>query len=193
MLCDSESVYERFDAPLRRFVRSRIRDRAAAEDVLQDVYLRIHSRIHTVRDCAKLTSWLYQLARHAIVDHYRRQRPLAELPEDLPTPSDPCAQDALCELAEGLLPMIDDLPETHREALGLVVREGLTQAQVARRLGLSLSGAKSRVQRGRDELKRRLFACCHFELDRFGHVIDYRERCACCASRRSGGERDPGA
>jgi RNA polymerase sigma-70 factor, ECF subfamily len=179
--CDSESVYERFDAPLRRFVRSRVRDRDAADDVLQDVYLRVHSRLHTVRDCAKLSSWLYQVARNAIVDHYRARRPAVDLPDALPSPADPCEDDVQCELAAGLAPMIESLPERYREALRLTVGEGLTQAELAARLGLSLSGAKSRVQRARDQLERMLLECCHFELDRFGHVIGYAEHCACCA------------
>jgi RNA polymerase sigma-70 factor (ECF subfamily) len=182
--CDFESVYGQFDAPLRRFIRSRIRDTAAAEDVLQDVYLRVHSRLHTLRDCAKLSSWLYQIARNAIVDHYRSRRPAEALPEEIPSLGDPCADDVICELVVGLGPMIDALPEKYRQALRLTVDEGLTQEQVAGRLGLSLSGAKSRVQRARDQLKDMLLDCCHFELDRFGHPIGYEERCCCCATGR---------
>jgi RNA polymerase sigma-70 factor (ECF subfamily) len=182
--CDSESVYERFDAPLRRFVRSRVRDREAADDVVQEVYLRVHSRLHTVRDCARLPGWLYQIARNAIVDHYRGRRESVDLPETLSSPADPCEDDVQCELAAGLAPMIESLPERYRLALILTMEEGLTREELAGRLGVSVSGAKSRVQRARERLKQMLLECCHFELDRFGHVIGYEERCCCCEALR---------
>ena len=61
------------------------------------------------------------------------------------------------------------------------VRDGARRsAPLAERLGLSLSGAKSRVQRAREKLKQQLLECCHFELDRRGHIIDYQPRCQCC-------------
>lgn len=182
MHCGSEAVYERFDAPLRRFVRSRVPDPAAAEDVLQEVYLRVHARIHTLRDCARLPGWVFQIARNAVADHHRARRPAGELPESLPAPPDPCEDDVLCELAAGLAPMVEVLPRKDREALGPMLAEGLTQEELAGRLGLTLSGAKSRVQRARERLKRMLLECCHFELDRFGHPIGYEERCPCCAA-----------
>jgi RNA polymerase sigma-70 factor (ECF subfamily) len=184
--CDFEHVYGSFDAPLRRLVRSRIRDAAAAEDVLQEVYLKVHSRLHTLRDCARLPAWLHRIARNAIVDHYRSRRPLEPLSEELPDRADPCADDLICELAAGLAPMIATLPAKYRQALRLTLDEGLTREEVAGRLGLSVSGAKSRVQRARDLLGERLLDCCHFELDRFGHPIDYRERCPCCSGGRRG-------
>ena len=78
--------------------------------------------------------------------------------------------------------MIDDLPEKYRQALRLTLYEGLTQQEVAQRLGLTLSGAKSRVQRGREKLKEAFLNCCHFAFDRYGAVLDYQERCCCCAA-----------
>ena len=53
--------------------------------------------------------------------------------------------------------------------------EGLTRAEAADRLGLSVSGMKSRVQRGRAKLKQALLRCCAVETDRWGTVLDYRE------------------
>ncbi len=73
-----------------------------------------------------------------------------------------------------------------RQALILTEYQGLTQRELAERLGLSFSGAKSRVQRAREKLKQQLLECCHFELDRRNHILDYQPRChrcetvACC-------------
>ena len=79
--------------------------------------------------------------------------------------------------------MVESLPADYREALILTEYEGLTQRALAERLGLSFSGAKSRVQRAREKLKAMLLDCCHFEFDRFGKIIDYQPNCACCTDQ----------
>ena len=81
--CSVEGVYEAFHTELRRFVLAKVSDPATVDDILQDVYLRIHTHIDSLRDCSRLQSWVYQIARNAIVDHYRSRRPAAELPETL--------------------------------------------------------------------------------------------------------------
>ena len=76
--------------------------------------------------------------------------------------------------------MIESLPEHYRQALMLSEIKGMTQKEVAVREGLSLSGAKARVQRGRAMLKKTLLACCDFEFDRKGNVIDYNGKDGSC-------------
>ena len=98
-----------------------------------------------------------------------------QLPENLPD------EDVISELFPSVRAMVMSLPAQDRQALILTEYQGLTQKELAERLGLSLSGAKSRVQRARAKLKQQLLDCCHFELDRRGHVIDYQPRCACCS------------
>ncbi len=186
MECSLESVYEAFHDPLRRFILARVSDADTADDVLQDVYLRIHTHIDSVRDCARLQAWVYQIARNAIIDYYRSRRPADEVPESLALPDDPCEGDVECEIMDGFAAMIDELPEKYRRALALTVYEGLTQAEVAARLGISLSGAKSRVQRARAMLRDMLLQCCHFEFDRYGAILGYQARCCCCAPEHAG-------
>ena len=180
--CTLEGMYEAFNAPLRRFVLGRVPDANVADDVLQEIYLRIHTHIGSLRDCTRLEAWVYQIARHTIVDYYRARRPAAALPESLTAPDDPCVDNAECQLAGSLSAMIDDLPEKYRQALNLTMYEGLTQQETAERLGLSLSGAKSRVQRAREKLKDRLLDCCHFVFDRYGAILDYQGRCCSCVT-----------
>jgi len=90
--------------------------------------------------------------------------------------------DVVKELLPSIKAMVDSLPADYRQALILTEYEGLTQRELAERLGLSFSGAKSRVQRAREKLKIMLLDCCHFEFDRLGKVIDYQPKCACCAN-----------
>jgi RNA polymerase sigma-70 factor (ECF subfamily) len=177
-------VWETFHVPLQQFIRRRVSDDATAEDLLQDVFLDIHQHIDTLRDVRKLESWIYQVTRNAIIDYYRSKRATTTLvePEALQLSEELPDEDVVTELFPSVRAMVMSLPARDRQALILTEYQGLTQKELAERLGLSLSGAKSRVQRARKKLKQQLLACCHFELDRRGHVIDYQPRCVCCTT-----------
>jgi len=188
-MVDLHGIYERFDDQLRRFVHGRVADPAAADDIVQDVYLRIHAKIGGLREGDRLESWIYQIARNAIVDHYRPKRPVEELPEQVARLADDGEEtdEVLATLAASVETMLSCLPDHYREALEFTELRGMSQVEMAKALGLSVSGAKSRVQRARERLKQAFLECCHFELDRHGRVIDYYPRCADCAS--DGGAR----
>jgi len=76
--------------------------------------------------------------------------------------------------------MLAQLSAADREALLLTEVEGLTQQEMADRLNLSLSGAKSRAQRARKKLKHAFIECCDIELDRRGGVAAYLPGCDAC-------------
>jgi RNA polymerase sigma-70 factor, ECF subfamily len=180
----TERIWETFNAPLQQFIHRRVSDDATTEDLLQDVFLKIHQNVETLKDAKKLESWIYQITRNAIIDYYRSTRlttsldvqEVMQLPEELPD------EDILTELFPCVCAMVMSMPTQYRQALILTEYQGLTQKELADRLGLSVSGAKSRVQRARTKLKQQLLDCCHFELDRRGHIIDYQPRCACCSA-----------
>lgn len=185
MSTTTEQAWETFHAPLYQFIRRRVADEATAEDLLQDVFLKIHQHGSSLKDARRLESWIYQITRNLIIDHYRSQRQpmtsldageVLDLPEDLPD------DDIVNELLPCVRAMVLMLPDQDRQALVLTEYQGLTQKELGERLGLSFSGAKSRVQRAREKLKQQLLACCHFELDCRGHVINYQPHCQCCSS-----------
>ena len=166
---------------LRGYVAKRVRERDAVDDILQDVFLKAHASLHTVKSHGSLAAWLYRIAANAIADHYRRHRPSEGISAELAAPEPEI--DYIAELASCLQPLIADLPEKYRVPLVLSEIEGLTQKELAVRLGLSLSGAKSRVQRGRQQLRQRLLECCDIETGRAGvlgyEVRDKRRGCRC--------------
>jgi RNA polymerase sigma-70 factor (ECF subfamily) len=178
----SESLYRTFQERLRRFILKRVHDSAAADDILQDVFVKIHTRADTLQDETKLESWIFQITRNTIIDHYRSQGKTDSLDSSI----DPAQEDPLDEahqrLATTVRSFIDQLPPLYRDALVLVEYEGMSQSAVAAKFGISLSGAKSRVQRARAMLRDLLMQCCHFEFDQYGTVMDYHSHsCTCCA------------
>jgi RNA polymerase sigma-70 factor, ECF subfamily len=166
---------------LHGFILRRIEDRDDAEDVLQDVLVKMHGSLSDIRDQSRVQAWAYQITRNVITDYYRRLHSRSGRSNTLGDPealvAEPEFPDAERELAACLEPMIGRLPEHYREALVLADLEGVTQREVAERLGITLSGAKSRVQRSREKLREMLHECCTFELDRQGTVVGFRPRC----------------
>lgn len=175
-----QAVWYEFSAPLKGFILKRVGDEQCAEDILQDVFLQVHRHLESLRDERRLESWLYQITRNAVADFYRRRQIIPALTDDLPVAPADEDEELRAALGTSVRHMIDDLPEEYRIPLILDVIEGVPQAEIGARLGISLSGAKSRVQRARAKLREMLFDCCHFEFDRVGRVIDYYPRAQCC-------------
>lgn len=162
---------------LRAYIGKRVGDENVVDDIVQDVFLKAHTNLHTVKTSGRIAAWLYRVAANAIADHYRSQKRWDELPGELAAPES--ERDYVAELATCLQPLIADLPEHYRSALMLSEIEGRPQKEVAKRLGISLSGAKSRVQRGREKLRQRLLECCDIETDRSG-IVGYERRDKSC-------------
>jgi RNA polymerase sigma-70 factor (ECF subfamily) len=174
MTATVEEIWRKLASELRGFIRARVSDHAAAEDILQDVFVKIHRKLPTLRADERLEAWVWRITRNAIADHFRRTRPSDPLPDDLPMESEDEVE--LPDLNPCVRRFVGQLAPAYRDALILTEWRGLTQQEMAKRLGLSVSGAKSRVQRARSQLKELLLDCCRFEIDRRGNVLEMHPR-----------------
>lgn len=179
--------WKNFTSRLRGYVRQRVAP-DEVDDVLGDILLRLvrHSKELAAADNA--AAWMYRVAANAIIDHHRRRAAEARAlsraeagDSELSVDSDPDSS-ASADLAKCVAPLVRSLPEPYREALLLTEIGGLSQTEAGRRLGISSSGMKSRVQRGRIKLKAALLRCCAVELDHRGAVLDYRPRSSGCTA-----------
>ena len=173
----SEQMWREVITQLRAFVRRRIAEPERAEDLVGDILLRIHRNMGSVDDRERLAHWVCRVARNAVIDEYRRAGRARELlvaaPEDAPVeaPEDP--SDVLDEVAGCLRPLLGGLAAEQRRAVEMIDLDGMPQADAARREGVSVSGMKSRVQRGRRRLTELLGQCCELTLDARGLPMDY--------------------
>ena len=179
---DTEQIWMDYQAKLSGFIHSNVKDKFAADDILQDVFLKIHNKIDTIKDDDRIQSWIFRVAKNAIVDHYRKARFTDELPDNLTSVEHDESDEVRKEVASWIVPFIEKLPEKYRQAVLMSEVQGLPQKEIAEELGISLSGAKSRIQRGRAMVKDILLDCCHLEFDRTGRIIDYSERVECCSN-----------
>jgi RNA polymerase sigma-70 factor (ECF subfamily) len=186
---DAEAIWQDFHGRLLGFVARRVPDRESAEDIVQEVMLRVHRHAGDLERSAAVGAWVHQIARNAIADYYRRtavrreQSSGIDFDRDESPLSEPASAELRSELAACLGPLLERLAAPYREAITLTELEGLTQASAAARLGLSTSGMKSRVQRARVQLRELLVGCCEIELDRRGAITGYQPRRSPCDCR----------
>lgn len=179
-----EIIWNRHYEQIHRFVRNRVHNIHDAEDIVQTTYLKIVSHLPQLLSEEKLNAWIFRIARNTIIDYFRGKKHYYDIPEDYPAPTRDDANHNL-EIASCIGCFIRQLPHKYREAIELTELKGMTQIQLSELLGITVSGAKSRVQRGRAKLKELLLSCCRFELDRYGNVLDYvpiQEPGSCCNS-----------
>ncbi len=156
-----EKLWQENEVKLKMFIRARVSSSCDADDILHTVFLKVKHHSSTVRDPKKAQSWLYQVTRNAIIDHYRAMKKMVELPEDLR--EEKPQKNAWELISRCVRPFVEDLPPIYREALLLSEIEGLDQKEVAKRLKIPLATAKARIQRGRLKLKKKFDDCCIFE------------------------------
>lgn len=189
MNIDFEKICEEFRYKLKQFILKRVSNEEDAEDILQEVFIKIHTKIGTLRDKNRIQSWIYTITRNTIIDYYRSGKTTYELSETLletlPATEDSIENDAVSELTQCVKTLVNYLPDKYRDALTLTEYQGLTLKKMGKQLGLSLSGAKSRVRRAREKLKRMLLQGCHHQLEQNGIFVDYQAECDCCSECKS--------
>lgn len=177
-----EEIWLKFENQLRAFIMSKVHDESITSDILQELFIRIHANIGKLNDQTKIQSWIFQICRNLINDHFRslerEQRPISAIEE---SEVEEINHDFMSETIEDMIKMMNNLPPEYCEALCLTELEGLSQKDYAEKIGISYSGAKSRVQRARKILKDMLMNCCHYEFDKYGTVIGIHPvECCCC-------------
>ena len=163
-------VFLAYEAQLKGFVQKRIIDKDEANDILQQLYLKVYKNCEQLQEVKNTKAWLYQITRNAVYDFFRensRRQSIA----DLELTEGELPEDTRHEVEALVEPLINLLPPEYAEALRLSELEEVSQKEIAERLGISYSGAKSRVQRGREKLKALFMECCHLEFSHDGQVI----------------------
>ncbi len=179
MISSIESIWKEFHSKLKQFIVMRESNPDDAEDILQEVFIRIYKNINSLKDEQKLTSWIFQITRNVIIDYYRSKKDSKEFDEEIIS-TNIDEEDSIIKLSVGLNDFVEHLPPVYKEAITLTEFEGMKQRELAEKLGISLTGAKSRVQRARQRLKEMLLDCCNFEFDSTGKMCDFSKKMNCC-------------
>jgi len=177
---EARGAWRDIEARLRPYVARRVASAAEVDDLVQEILVRVHKGLATLRDDESFGGWVYRIAARSIADAARlhARDPVArgaDVVEAAGAGSDEAA-DLQLELGECVALFVARLPSPYREAVTLTELQGLTQKDAAEMLGTSLSGMKSRVQRGREKIREMFEECCEISVDCRGRVVDCEAR-----------------
>ncbi len=168
------TAWSAHESELRGWLRRRVGNSALADDLLQDLFLKALGQGERFCAVENARAWLFEVARNTLADHLRLAHPMVELPEDLATPAEDT--DTVDTLTACLPRVLSELHADDREAITLCDLQGMRQADFAKAKGLSLSAAKSRVQRARVRLRTQMSQACQVQVDESGRVSDFVPR-----------------
>lgn len=205
----TDIIWKNFSDHLYNFIFQKVKSEQNARDILQEVFLKVHNNINKLKESDKLESWLFRITRNAITDHFRANGKDIKLKTQLPILQHvepqigefknlgfladnisknmnafaPKGEDELedsIDFLKSMCTFFEGIDPKYAEAVFWVDWKGISQKEFAEKAGISLSGAKSRVQRGREHVKSLFMQCCDFEFDKRGKIIDYQRRTNLC-------------
>lgn len=172
-------VFLAYEAQLKAFVQKRVVDKADTDDILQQLYLKLYRNCEQLQEVQNLKAWLYQITRNTVYDFFRESSRRQSLDVNAELPAEELPEQNRHEVEALVEPLINLLPPEYAEPLRLSEIEGISQKEIAERLGMSYSGAKSRIQRGREKLKQLFLECCHLEFSHDGQVTSAQVKPSC--------------
>lgn len=178
-----EEIWNQFSLQIFNYIKLKVSTIEDTEDIFQDVFVKVFLKIESLDDVEKVGAWLFQVTRNSIHDFYRKK---AKVPQSV---NSPIITDFLTEekstpnFLDCLTPIIEELPTKYKEVIHLSDVEGKKYQEIANQLGLSLSGVKTRIQRGRELLKQGFISCCQYKKDENGKLVGdndcQRTECEC--------------
>ncbi len=174
-----DQVWNEYQTGIKAFLHAKVSNPADVDDLLQEILIKTHKNLGSIKTDTSIQSWVFQIARNATIDYYRKQGNAPALQaEDLwYTENEADMEHALSPC---VAPFIKALPKESADLLTAIDIEGQSQKDYSERLGISYSTLKSRVQSGRKQLQGLFNDCCHLLLDGRGKVIDYQSKSGDC-------------
>lgn len=176
--CDVPALWQEHKNELRNFILKRVKEEDLTNDILQDVLMKVYNFCISKSGVRNIRSWLFQIAQNTITDHYRKQSKFTNL-DNLNEIEYEDQNIAFSEATNYILPMLEFLPKEYAVPLKFADIDNIKQADIAKKLNLSLSATKSRIQRARQLLKAEFITCCHFKTDKQGNLISFEIKDSC--------------
>ena len=180
---ETTKIWNEFSDSLKRFIISKVHNSEVADDLLQEIFIKIHLNISTLKKQESIKSWVFTITNNVINDYFKKNAKTDILLSEIPSTENENKKEH--SAIDCLKPLIKNLPTTYSQAMYLSEIKGLKQADVAQKLDISLSGAKSRIQRGRNLLKQGFMDCCDYKLNESGYLTgEHKDKkdCKICST-----------
>lgn len=164
----TNQVWTKYADDVKFFILSKVKDNSITDDLLQDTFIKVHTKLHTLKDITKLKPWIFTIARNSIMDYFKSTNQTFEL-ASFETETN-IEENAHTE-KDCLRGILQSLPKKYREPLFLSDIKGLKQQEVANTLKQSLPTTKSQIQRARKLIAKGFMDCCGFVLNEEGKLV----------------------
>lgn len=181
MTADITRIWNDFHKELKGYIANVVKNQTDADDILQDLFIKIIQNNEKVNQSNNLRQYIYGMVRNAIGDYFRIKQRSNNDTEISVALTDEDKQSLNATIAVCCIkPFINQLPEKYKVALLLTEFQDVSQKDLAKKLNISYSGAKSRVQRGKEKLKEMILNCCAYQSDVYGNLMEAeRKNCNC--------------
>jgi RNA polymerase sigma-70 factor (ECF subfamily) len=171
---ETQKIWDNFNDELYFFILKKVKDKHVANDIFQNTFLKIHKNLTNLEKEEKARSWIFQIARNEIFNHFNKESVYVEkLGANKEFSSE--KYEHICCFDK----FINDLPEIYKQVIELTYIKGQKQKDVAKELEISLENVKARIKRAKDILKKKFNECCKFEFDKNGKLIG-ESNCSIC-------------
>jgi RNA polymerase sigma-70 factor (ECF subfamily) len=177
----TKQVWTKYHTDLKKFIISKVKNTTIADDILQDTFIKIHTKLHTLKDITKLKSWCFTVARNSILNHWKSTNKTIEIAN---FESETEIKENVHTEKDCLHGILKNLPKKYRNPLFLSDIKGLKQQEIANQLQQSLSSTKSQIQRARKLIAQGFIDCCGFVMNSEGNLvgeIQDKEDCKVCS------------
>jgi len=164
----TNQVWTKYADDVKYFILSKVKDVTATDDILQDTFIKIHTKLHTLKDITKLKGWIFTIARNSIMDYFKSTNKTFELAN---FETETKIEEHTHTEKDCLRGILQNLPKKYRDPLFLSDIKGLKQQEVAATLKQSLPTTKSQIQRARKLIAKGFMDCCGFILNNEGKLV----------------------
>ena len=164
----TQQVWTKNSDDVKRFIISKVKDTTLADDILQDTFIKVHTKLHTLKDITKLKSWIFTIARNSMMDYFKSINQTFELAN---FESETNIEEQTHTEKDCLNGILQSLPKKYRDPLFLSDIKGLKQQEVAEKLNQSLPTTKSQIQRARKLIAKGFIDCCGFVINEEGKLV----------------------
>ncbi|OSY87242.1 RNA polymerase sigma-70 factor [Tenacibaculum holothuriorum] len=164
----THEVWTKYADDIKYFILSKVKDKDVTEDLLQDTFIKVHTKLHTLKDITKLKPWIFTIARNSIMDYFKSTNQTFELAN---FETETKIEEYKHTEKDCLRGILESLPKKYRDPLFLSDIKGLKQQEVAQQLNQSLPTTKSQIQRARKLIAKGFMDCCGFVLNEQGKLV----------------------
>ncbi len=174
---NTKEIWDIYSDELKRFIISRVKNESLADDILQDVFIKIHVNLQTLKNKSKLKPWVFQIGRNTMMNYFKSNHITYEFEDSLTKGELQKQEHNEFDCLQGIL---KNLPKKYQNPIFLADIKGLKQQEVARQLKLPLPTVKSQIQRGRKLIAQGFMDCCGFVMNEKGNLVgEVREKEDC--------------